>query len=76
MSHECKDCKNRELGCHSWCKSYLEYRKSRDEELKKIYRERLIRDALKDNTDHRCKRRMEDNRLNRYRDSRRKGEKR
>jgi hypothetical protein len=26
----CKNCTNRELGCHSICESYLEFRKTKD----------------------------------------------
>lgn len=30
----CKDCSNREVGCHSACKLYLEYKEIRIKEIK------------------------------------------
>lgn len=29
--NECKNCTRRELGCHSKCEIYIEYRKAKDE---------------------------------------------
>lgn len=31
MNAPCKDCKDRNPGCHDKCDKYLEYKKSRDE---------------------------------------------
>lgn len=33
--NKCKDCKDRYLGCHDKCQSYLEWKKQRIEELHK-----------------------------------------
>ena len=30
-SAPCKDCKDRELGCHDWCQLYREFRKELDQ---------------------------------------------
>ena len=39
MSAPCKNCPDREIGCHSKCNKYLEFRKKRDEELDRKRRE-------------------------------------
>ena len=36
----CKDCSDREIGCHATCKKYIEAKKEWDEERKKLYAER------------------------------------
>ena len=33
MNAPCKNCPDREIGCHSKCNKYSEFRKKRDEEL-------------------------------------------
>ena len=34
MTAPCKDCPNREMGCHAKCAKYQEYRQNRDEQIK------------------------------------------
>lgn len=37
----CKNCEKREIGCHSDCEEYNEYRKHNTEAQTKLYRENL-----------------------------------
>lgn len=39
MKTPCRGCQFREVGCHSKCESYLEYRKKLDEQNKESYKE-------------------------------------
>lgn len=32
----CKDCEDRQIGCHSICEKYIQYKRIRDEERQKI----------------------------------------
>lgn len=36
----CKDCPNRQVGCHSTCEKYLTFRKERNELNESIYKQR------------------------------------
>ena len=38
----CKDCINRELGCHSKCEKYQEYCRLNSEQKEELYKERLL----------------------------------
>ena len=38
----CYGCKERHLGCHSNCGSYISFRKDKDEENKQIYSKNLL----------------------------------
>ena len=42
----CKDCTERELGCHSNCSLYLEWSEDRAKDRQKRYEEKGIRNAL------------------------------
>lgn len=39
----CKGCERREVGCHSSCGDYVEWRKKRDEMLTKSYQDKESR---------------------------------
>lgn len=39
MNAPCKNCPDREIGCHSKCNKYSQFRKERDEELDRKRRE-------------------------------------
>lgn len=54
----CKDCKNRELGCHSKCEQYVNWRKLHIEEKQRLREEFLINKASKSTDDimESCKR--------------------
>lgn len=41
MKAPCKDCENREVGCHSKCEEYIEWKTEEGALNKKIARERL-----------------------------------
>lgn len=76
MSLACKDCEKRYPGCHDKCQVYQEWKTDRERFLEERHREKVINDALLVNTAQRCKSRSEDNRLNKYREvKRRMGEK-
>ena len=36
VSSPCKDCMDREVGCHSTCEKYIKYQKEKDEYNKKV----------------------------------------
>ena len=48
MSAPCKNCPDREIGCHSRCNKYLEFRKKRDEALDKKRKEADVAGAVAD----------------------------
>ena len=41
MKVPCKDCENREVGCHSKCEEYIEWKEELAELNKKIAKEKL-----------------------------------
>jgi hypothetical protein len=50
---ECKHCEYREVGCHSKCKYYKDYKKKLEEEHKERDKEREYFDYLRDKS-RRC----------------------
>lgn len=72
MSLACKDCEKRYPGCHDKCQTYQEWKTDRERFLDDIHKQKVINDVLTLNTEQRCRRRSEDNRLNKYRESKRK----
>lgn len=40
--YHCKNCDKREIGCHSYCQSYQDCKKSHEEVKKKMAEDRLI----------------------------------
>jgi hypothetical protein len=40
MNPPCKDCPNRQIGCHSTCEKYSEFRKERDALNEKIHKQK------------------------------------
>lgn len=46
MKAPCKDCPNREIGCHSSCEAYKEYARFCEDLREKRLKERMKRDAI------------------------------
>lgn len=42
----CKDCKERQIGCHSYCRKYIEFRMNWDEIKLKERKEKMIQNAV------------------------------
>lgn len=40
MTSPCKNCQNRELGCHAKCEAYIKFRQKRDVYIEKRWEER------------------------------------
>lgn len=55
MRAPCKDCKDRELGCHSKCEAYIEWAKEHEEAREKDRSERVIDFTLRKLKRERCK---------------------
>lgn len=68
----CKGCKKRQIGCHDRCKGYQDWKAENDLILEQKRENNHIIGTLRQSTERRCKSRNENNRLNMYRESKRK----
>ena len=44
----CKDCKERQIGCHSYCRKYIEFRMNLEERNARIREEKMIENAVEE----------------------------
>lgn len=44
----CKNCKKRDINCHSYCKDYIEFRMNLEERNTRIRKEKMIENAVEE----------------------------
>ena len=74
MDNSCLGCTKREVGCHGRCKDYQEWKKKHDREVIERGKARRMNTVMRDLAENRCRSRMNNNDLNRYRSMKRRGD--
>lgn len=46
MTVPCKDCQEREVGCHTWCRKYIAFRADRDRKLEQERMEKRPQETI------------------------------